>query len=431
MQHLRTGLIIWFIALFLFRGFARIFPDASLFSSNPQKSIPLKIYLDTWSGMDDAQQKQLSVLFVQIIPVEPYSEKETSAQLSLFVYNRNGERVLHHTQDISLYFPIISREQTSQQLLRFPIHLPMGRYRALVKITSAKGEVLYISEAHFSVGTVGDVPFPVSSLLMLARRQAKTTEASTEKHPSLFPYPARCFGPHVSRVYFYFEAYPEGKTIGSSGKIQLTCTAPGTPPVLVRQYPLPESGAVFSLLDSLEVSDLPPGEYQLTARWIPASGIPHVLAQKTFRVEQDPEDLRFYRKEEITAYLRLIGSDSEIAQLEGASDSEFPKRLQNFWKRRDPDASTPVNEARVQFYRRLEYARSHFSRDNQLSDRGKIFVVYGWPDRIERQHDPITHTLLETWEYRRLSLKIIFRDVSGLGEFRFQQVLSHSNASAR
>jgi GWxTD domain-containing protein len=61
-----------------------------------------------------------------------------------------------------------------------------------------------------------------------------------------------------------------------------------------------------------------------------------------------------------------------------------------FWQRRDPSAGTAVNEFRDEFMRRVEYANAHFTDPNDAphpgveSDRGRIYVTLGPPDKVER-----------------------------------------------
>lgn len=54
----------------------------------------------------------------------------------------------------------------------------------------------------------------------------------------------------------------------------------------------------------------------------------------------------------------------------------------NFWRSRDPKPETPGNEFREEFAKRVAFADSHFSQDEErgsLTDRGMVFILLGPP----------------------------------------------------
>lgn len=61
--------------------------------------------------------------------------------------------------------------------------------------------------------------------------------------------------------------------------------------------------------------------------------------------------------------------------------------IRNFWERRDPDPRTPQNEARLGFWKRVAEANAQFTGSGKpgwKTDRGKIFILLGPPDDIEK-----------------------------------------------
>jgi GWxTD domain-containing protein len=70
-----------------------------------------------------------------------------------------------------------------------------------------------------------------------------------------------------------------------------------------------------------------------------------------------------------------------------ADDAERREWVYRFWKKFDPDPSTPDNEYEAEFYRRVQYAEAHFSTETvrgSLSDRGRVLLVLGPPSYIGR-----------------------------------------------
>ncbi|RMG48617.1 MAG: GWxTD domain-containing protein [Acidobacteria bacterium] len=113
------------------------------------------------------------------------------------------------------------------------------------------------------------------------------------------------------------------------------------------------------------------------------------------------------------------------------TDAERLQFIRRFWERRDPDPRTPQNEARIAFWQRVVEANRRFG-DTPLpgwkTDRGKIFILLGPPDQIERRDDfdtgikTIPERGLMRWHYRGLrrsmSPETIIAFVKDVGDWR-------------
>jgi GWxTD domain-containing protein len=100
----------------------------------------------------------------------------------------------------------------------------------------------------------------------------------------------------------------------------------------------------------------------------------------------------------------------------------------NFWQRRDPTPNTEANEFRDEYYQRMAYANEHFARALQgwKTDRGKIHILYGKPDKIEKgrhEFEGNENVQFEKWYYKNVdtinSIKhFTFIDPTESQEFR-------------
>lgn len=78
---------------------------------------------------------------------------------------------------------------------------------------------------------------------------------------------------------------------------------------------------------------------------------------------------------------------------------EERKRFQElFWKARTTDPHNPRNEYKIEYYRRLDYARRKLG--GMKSDRGRIYILLGEPFNIERYTGEENTVDSEMWEYR-------------------------------
>ncbi|MBE3125865.1 MAG: GWxTD domain-containing protein [Acidobacteria bacterium] len=90
--------------------------------------------------------------------------------------------------------------------------------------------------------------------------------------------------------------------------------------------------------------------------------------------------------------------------------------IEEFWKRRDPDLDTERNEYKVEYEDRLDKAGSLFrgeGRPGWLTDRGRIYILFGPPS--ERLTYPMDTTgyCREVWYYGAFPVIFIAADFAG------------------
>jgi GWxTD domain-containing protein len=127
--------------------------------------------------------------------------------------------------------------------------------------------------------------------------------------------------------------------------------------------------------------------------------------------------------------LRHIALEQEKgiwSELKGADGKA--RFLTEFWGRRDPVASTPENELRSEYQKRIETANALYREPlmdhGYQSDRGRILLKYGKPDNIERHYYDKNRRPYEIWHFSKDHLEFAFVDRSNNGRFQ----LVHSNA---
>ena len=83
--------------------------------------------------------------------------------------------------------------------------------------------------------------------------------------------------------------------------------------------------------------------------------------------------------------LRHVAPQEELQAWESATGTEREALWRAFWNERDSNPATTENERLVEHYRRVMYARVHFSGGQQPYDRrGEIYIRYGEPDDRRR-----------------------------------------------
>lgn len=131
----------------------------------------------------------------------------------------------------------------------------------------------------------------------------------------------------------------------------------------------------------------------------------------------NPENADFFSK------VRYLITTSERRSFLELPEAAKPAFIEDFWKRRDPDPATPVNEFRAEYGDRLERANRMFvgeAKPGWLTDRGRIFLLFGPPtDRITQPMGSFAEDQgREIWTYG--DFPVLFTDRDGTGVYKLE-----------
>ena len=125
-----------------------------------------------------------------------------------------------------------------------------------------------------------------------------------------------------------------------------------------------------------------------------------------------PDDAAFISKVQY-----IITKDERKIFLEMPA-SERKAFQDEFWKRRDPNPETPENEYRIEYYQRVDRAGALFhgeGRPGWLTDRGRLFILFGPPSERMTYPMDLRGYCREVWYYG--SFPVIFVDEHCSGTF--------------
>ncbi len=139
-----------------------------------------------------------------------------------------------------------------------------------------------------------------------------------------------------------------------------------------------------------------------------------------------PARYRVWLDEEV-AYLITPRERDVFLKLQ--TDREREVFIDAFWTHRDPTPDTPENEFKTEHYRRIVSANHRFGRVSSLpgwkTDRGRIFIILGEPNSIEKFEGRTDILPAEVWFYQDRSgsglpagFNLVFFQEGGMGDFR-------------
>ncbi|UCC40299.1 MAG: GWxTD domain-containing protein [Candidatus Aminicenantes bacterium] len=151
--------------------------------------------------------------------------------------------------------------------------------------------------------------------------------------------------------------------------------------------------------------------------------------------KRSPKDLpEIHRRwlEEEVVYI-IVPIEKEVF-LKLETDRERSLFIEAFWKHRDPTQATPENEFKNEHYRRISHANQFFGRGmpkrGWRTDRGRIYIILGEPNDIQRYEGKTMTYPAEVWFYQgktNLGLppgfNLVFYQEGGLGEYRLYSPL--------
>lgn len=171
-------------------------------------------------------------------------------------------------------------------------------------------------------------------------------------------------------------------------------------------------------------------------------------SQKARNVKKEDPVKKVY-KEWVSKDVAYIITDAEKKAFNKlVTDEERENFIENFWRRRDPDPDTEVNEYMEEYYERIAYTNEKFTSGipGWKTDRGRIYITFGKPDSIESHPSggsydrpsyegggSTTTYPFEIWFYRHLDgvgdgIEIEFVDPSGTGEYRIARDANEKDA---
>lgn len=261
------------------------------------------------------------------------------------------------------------------------------------------------------------------------------------------PNPSRLFGQHQPVLFYYLEAYnllknksekyftkavvtnAVGKEVINHEKMKRRVNDSNVEVGMVKVNALKTGVYMFtySIIDSVDNSVVSSGKKFFV--YNPALPLDTLVSPLGSSV--DASEYAAMSEEEVdkvfeqSRYVALRDETEQYKKLKGVEAKR--KAIYDFWRSRDEDKSTPINETKLEYFKRVEIVNSLYRtgfREGWKTDRGRVFVIYGQPDEIERHANETDVKPYEVWYYNSIQggVQFIFGDRTGFSDY----ILLHS-----
>ena len=140
-----------------------------------------------------------------------------------------------------------------------------------------------------------------------------------------------------------------------------------------------------------------------------------------------------WRKKPVAAYdidaaarqMEYILPKNQYDVLQNKAGEEKKEYFLSLWKEKDPSPDIEGNELLEEYYYRVEYSNLKFASsfsEGWKTDRGRIFILLGTPDRIKRRYREFDSPPYEIWEYSTLARQYFFADKENTGDFKLVSI---------
>ena len=427
--------LVWCQALALFFCFLSV----SFADTEGEAVQRFQIGLDYASFRDyaDATQSYVEIYysfnrrFLQFIPADQGLTATILMQLS--VSDQEGNEVESRMWNTMSVVGDAEQARSTDYLIidQVGINLPPGDYRIKLKATDVNSNAFGEAMLESRIREFSTRDLQLSDVQLAFSIEADTSAGRLLKGGrKVLPNPFRTFTHQGGMVYFYTELYnlkydPEAKPEYELKYRVLDKAGKKVKDFGKQTKAKPGNSAV--VMSGINIGTLAGGEYVLEVEAKDKDTGKKVRSTKNFVIvrELTEEELA---AEQISTFRDEVAYIATGAELDMFDDLNFTGKttfIEEFWKKRDPNPETPENEFKIEHYRRLNYANLYFSRtketgDGWNTDQGRVYILYGQPDEIERNVAARGVASWEKWNYFELQggVYFIFVDEDGYGVYR-------------
>jgi GWxTD domain-containing protein len=307
-----------------------------------------------------------------------------------------------------------SQKQYHVNSRSFGLDLPAGEYKIFIEFTDKTSKNIHKSNRKFSIPDISS-PVSFSQIKFISPEDSLSNEIVMENDQISVEFNEDILV-HLELIF----ADPESLSISS----ELIYLAPDSKSeVKANKYDLMPEDNHYMFEELIEKKYLEEGDYSLNYKISLGDKIHKI--QKKFSVVWYSKPVYLYEAGLAIRPMRYILTSDELEYIDDLSDDELEKWFEQYWKKKDPDPNTPLNEILLEFYHRVMQSNKKYPaqyREGWETDRGKALILYGDPDRVESRRYLTNAKPYEIWFYDSLNKKLVFVDVNEDKSYRLMSV---------
>jgi GWxTD domain-containing protein len=340
-------------------------------------------------------------------------------EVIIVIYNDKKEAIVERSASNRLIAATFeeTNSRINPALHTISVTLPSGRYQGEIRLSDLESGESLTEDLELTFRDFGRDHLHLSDIIFLNKIDSTRTELNYE--PNL----RNVFDDITSAFSAYVEIYPPENAAELNVKLSILSTKGQLLFEGERNYETPQKTVAVVIPFRQHLTR--PGEYYLLVN--AAAGGQTSKIQRMFNVSWGNVPLKENNLDIAIEQLAVIAHKSSVDSMRQADENEKQRLYDQFWRKRDPTPDTDRNELRDEYFQRVDFCNQNFTeissgRQGWQTDRGKVFLVYGPPNSVDRQDSEINVPATEIWHYTRLSRRYFFTDRTGDGVFRLIKV---------
>ncbi len=354
-------------------------------------------------------------------------------ELSLMINDDDGFQLLGETFRDSLVVEteLASRVTDASKARLFSTTLQPGKYTIELNILDIESSQQLVFSRKFEVADFYKKELSISDLQFAGLITPEESLNDSRFGVNIVPNLLRSYGEDQSEMYVYYEVYTEALADTEKPmKVTYKIKSGGGKEIVKKEEVLPRQGTIGRYSRRFDTKDFSHGAYTLEVNVrdeaIRKSARMKGVFYVSWRYLLPLTNAKNFK--EILEQLKYIGSKEELKtlnDLKKADGNEQQGALMAFWKNRDPTPGTEKNENMLLYYRRIDFANRNFTAGigkGWKSDQGRIYVIYGAPDEIDRRNMEAGSQPYEVWHYTNIARSFVFVDLDGYGRYELTRI---------
>lgn len=325
--------------------------------------------------------------------------------------------------------------------------LDEGTYKCEMKGSDIDGDKTRTITEYIKIKPFAKLDLGLSDIQISSQILQDSPNSSSIFYKNTFevtPTPAAIFGEGQPVLFYYVELYNLNKLTGTSGLRldQFVVDSRGTV-VSSKSKDINRNVGSRVEVGTVMTYKLPTDTYTLMLNLIDSVSNQGVASIKKFFVYNPKvvvEDSTIYQLtptisssfgamseeelDDLFAKSKYIASKNEIDQYKALS-SEQGKRefMQKFWTSRDSNPTGNRNSFYQMYLKRIEECNQKFTaakKEGWKTDRGRVYMIYGEPNEIERYPNETQARPYEIWHYYDYEggVYFVFGDLTGFSDYQ-------------
>lgn len=332
------------------------------------------------------------------------------------------------------------------------IQLSPGEYEVVSRFTDLVSKKSTIVSDSLYIQRDDKVALKISDIQLASSitSQPKAENKFDKNGLRVFPNPSRAYGTGFSNLNYYAEVYnldfsETGKDStfhvnysiqnvdGKSVKNVLgnTQKKPGSSAVINGAFDLeglPSGFYTFKIEVTDDLSQMMVSKIKEFQIFRPADFVAarNVQSKNLIEIETAEDEFGTMSEDQLDEYFDMVkyialkDEKKVFKKLDLEGKRNFMK---HFWLQRDPNPNTMINERKLQYNSLLEFANSNFSmgkKQGWKTDRGRVLLVYGHPDEIDRVPSDVNTKSYQVWRYYTIEggAVFVFVDIMRINDYR-------------